>query len=129
MRQHIGSTLALVGGVLGVIAGFAYPGDMLIAGVFAILGALACRSAKRRALGEVKSTWMRLLGEAALILLILAAILPHDHLDYLIKTHPLPYLVVPLWALIAYAVAAYRARKAKHGEARASNESSGTIRP
>ena len=64
-----------------------------------------------------------------MILLILAAVLPHDHLDYLVKTHPLPYLVVPLWALVAYAVAARQAWKAKHGQARASDDSPGTIKP
>jgi GYF domain 2 len=64
-RRHLGSSIALVLGCLafvGGLAGVAKGGTegTLIGASVMILGATAYRSAKKRKLGEVKSTVMRL---------------------------------------------------------------------
>jgi hypothetical protein len=76
----------------------------LIGSVVMILGALACRSAKKRKLGEAKSTFMRQFLECTLLLLIALVILLQNNLRYLIETDPLPNFVIPLWAFLAYLI-------------------------
>src|SRR5262249_47308704 len=82
LRKHLGSSLALVFGSVEIVAGLSsiaqtvdHPnaephGGILIAGVVMILGALAYRSAKKRRLGEAKSTLMRRCLEIGLLMLI-----------------------------------------------------------
>jgi len=72
-----------------------------------ILGALAYRSAKKRKLGEVKSTLTRQLVEVALLLGICVVVLGQNNLKTLIATDPVPNFVIPLWAIIAYLIAAF----------------------
>src|SRR5260370_4111482 len=78
---------------------------------FSFLGALAYRSAKRRWLGEVRSTMVRRILEGIAILLILGLWLRLNNLRDLIVTQPVPYGLAPLWALIAYAFMGFRSRK------------------
>jgi hypothetical protein len=101
---HAGSTLALIVGCLSLISGIARPSSVLIAGPVIILGALAYRSAKKRKLGEVKSTLMRKAVEVAFLLLICILILAQNNVLNRIVTDPVPNAVIPLWAIIAYLV-------------------------
>ena len=124
MLRHLGSTVALVLGVLGLLTdlvllqrGAAGPGGigdsgMLIGGPIMILGALAYRSAKKRLLGQVPSSKARRICEAVALLLILGVVLLHDNLRYFIANYPVPYLVIPVWALVAYAFVGFRSPKA-----------------
>ena len=46
VKKHLGSTAALVVGVISLVSGLANPGALIVAGQIIILGALAYRSAK-----------------------------------------------------------------------------------
>jgi len=104
MKKHIGSTVALVIGVLSVLSGLAKPGAILFSGVVIILGALAYRSAKKRVLGEVKSTLIRKVMEIIAIVIAMASVLLQNNLLKAIESDPVPNLIIPLWVLIAYIV-------------------------
>ncbi|MBL4783639.1 MAG: hypothetical protein JKX92_15510 [Porticoccaceae bacterium] len=104
MKKHIGSSIALVIGVLGLLSGLAKPGSILFTGVVIILGALAYRSAKKRFLGEVKSTVIRKTIEVIAIVIAMASVLLQNNLLKAIELDPVPNLIIPLWVLIAYIV-------------------------
>ncbi len=106
MKKHIGSTIALILGILYFISGLTKGNSGLIAGPIMILGALAYRSAKRRKLGTAKSTSFRKYLEITAICIIIAGVLFQKNLPYLIATDPVPNLIIPLWALIAYLIIA-----------------------
>jgi hypothetical protein len=71
------------------------------------LGALAYWSAKKRKLGEVKSTPVRQCLEVALLVLICLAILLQNDLIYRIESDPVPNVILPLWAIAAYLIIAF----------------------
>jgi hypothetical protein len=119
LTRHLGSTLALVAGSLALLSGlnrvvanmenansnsFEPGNSMLQAGVVMILGALSYRSAKKRRIGDAKSTLTRQFLEIASLVLILLVILMQNNLKYLISTDPVPNAVIPIWAIVAYLV-------------------------
>ena len=111
MKKHIGSTIALVLGVLSLISGLTKPSALLIAGPIIILGALAYRSAKKRILGEVKDGLLRKGLEVAAILIIVAAVLLQSDLTNRMMTDPVPNLIIPLWAIVAYIIIVLKSKK------------------
>jgi hypothetical protein len=80
-----------------------------------IFGALAYRSAKKRRLGEAKTTFVRLALELTLLLLICLIILAQNNLMYLISTDPVPNLIIPLWAILAYLIVALTPKRLVSG--------------
>jgi hypothetical protein len=113
LKRHLGSTLALIIGGLSLVSGLARvatlgansfePGSSTLqAGVVIILGALAYRSAKKRRIGEAKSTLTRRFLEIASLVLICLVILMQNNLKYLIETDPVPNALIPIWAILAY---------------------------
>jgi hypothetical protein len=102
--RHLGSSIAFLFGCLSVIAGLSglaqtvdnpqvagtQKMNTLIGGVVMILGALAYRSAKKRRLGEAKSTLTRKFLEVASLL---------------------PNAVIPIWAIVAYLIIAAMPRR------------------
>jgi hypothetical protein len=78
------------------------PVEILLGGAAVILGALAYRSAKKRLLGQVKSTLARQFIESALVMLSVAIIVTRPNLKYHIATHPLIHVGIPVWVIIAY---------------------------
>ena len=111
MKKHLGSTTAIVIGVLTFVSGVARPGSLLIAGPIIVVGAIAYRSAKKRNLGEVKNSLQRKCLELAVIAAILAAVLLQKDLANLITTYPVPNLIIPFWAIIAYLIIAFKKPK------------------
>ena len=120
-----GSTIAFLFGCLSVIAGLSglaqavdnpqvAGGNTLIGGVVMILGVLAYRSAKKRKLGEAKSTLTRKFLEIASLLLICIVILAQNNLRDLITTDPVPNAVIPIWAIVAYLIIAVMPRRASN---------------
>ena len=114
MRKHIGSTIALVLGVLLFLSGVngvANNGHAagLIAGPIIILGAFAYRSAKKRKLGSARNTRLRKVLEALALVFVVAAILLQNDLQTRIVADPFPNIIIPLWVLIAYSFVAKRA--------------------
>ena len=116
LTRHLGSTLALVVGSLALLSGinrvvenpngnvFEPGSSMFQAGVVMIFGALVYRSAKKRRMGEAKSTFTRQFLEIAFLVIILLVILMQNNLKYLIATDPIPNAVIPIWAIVAYLV-------------------------
>lgn len=113
MKKHIGSTLALILGVLLLATGAAKPSSLLIAGPITILGALTYRSAKKRVLGEVTSSILRKGLEALAIVVIVAAVLLQNDLKNQVIADPVPNLIIPLWAIVAYIIIALKTKKEK----------------
>lgn len=119
MLRHLGSTAALALGILAIVGGLASvwrgrgsgAGDLIISGPVIILGALAYRSAKKRWLGQVASTKTRRFGEGIAILLIFALLLPLENLKTLVATQPVHYVIIPVYAIVAYMIIGFRAPK------------------
>lgn len=114
MKKHISSTIALILGILSFASSLANPSNPsgLVAGPVIILGALAYRSAKKRILGEVKTTLLRKGLEVSAVVIIAAAVLFQNDLKNLIATDPVPNLIIPLWAIVAYILVASKTKKA-----------------
>ena len=113
MKKHIGSTIALTLGILS-FAGSLNPVNPsgLLAGPIIILGVLAYRSAKKQMLGEVKTTLLRKGLEVSALVIIAAAVLLQNDLKTRIATDPVPNMIIPLWAIIAYIIIASKTKKA-----------------
>ena len=117
MKKHIGSTIALGFGVLSCISGLANMakesghGVLFWGGIIAILGALAYRSAKKRKLGEIKSSSLRKASEVFAFVIIGIVLLQKNFPDNVID-NPVPNLITPLWAIIAYMIIALKKEKA-----------------
>ena len=110
MKRHVGSTIALILGVLSFASSLSNPSG-LVAGPVIILGALAYRSAKKRKLGEVNSTLLRKGFEASALVIIAAAVLLQNDLKNLIVTDPVSTVIIPLWAIVAYIVIVSKTKK------------------
>lgn len=111
--RHWGSTASIILGVLsfaGSVANPEYQGG-LVAGPIMIFAGLACRSAKKRNLGASKKPKARIAMEALAVAAILFLWLGQNQLATRMATDPAPNLIIPVLALVAYAVAALRKPK------------------
>ncbi len=108
MKKHLGSTIVLTLGVLSFLS-HAGAGNMpaSMTGLHMILGALAYRSAKKRKLGEVKSTWIRKILEGVALVLIVLSIVLHRDFIYTLENDPARSILVPPLILIAYLFAVF----------------------
>lgn len=126
-RENWGSTLSLVGGLLsfaGAVGQVNNPsGNLggLIAGPVMIIGALIYRSAKKRK-HNAESDKVRILAEAIGLLAIAFLVIGQNDLNNRIISDPVPNFIIPLWAVIAYAYAFYRAATRDRRNAVASGE-------
>ena len=111
MKKNLGSTIALVLGVLSIISGLAKPNSVFTAGIIIIIGALAYRSAKKRKLGEAPDSILRKSLEVLSLLIILALVLLQNNVVYYIVTDPFPNLIIPLWAITAYLIITLKKQK------------------
>ncbi len=124
MKRHIGSAIALILGFISFASSVANPSNPsgLIAGSVIILGALAYRSAKKQKLGEVKTTLLRKWLEASALVTIAAAVLLQNDLKNHIANDPVPNVIIPLWAIIAYIVIVLKTKKATEEVGAVSND-------
>ena len=109
MKKHIGSTLAIVVGTLSIAAGINNmtnhtQDSNLFTGIVMVLGGLAYRSAKKRYLLETPNTNSRRLGETVSLAIALASVLLQNDLWLRMAYQPIPYIIAPAWALVAYAI-------------------------
>ena len=111
VKKHLGSTAALVVGVISLVSGLANPGALIVAGQIIILGALAYRSAKKRWLGEAKQSLLRKSLEATAMVGLVAVVLLQNNLAALVVSDPVPNLIIPLWAVIAYSIIAFKKQR------------------
>jgi hypothetical protein len=112
--RYLGSSIACASGIYWFLLNLnPPPGPGLVGGPVMIVGALAYRSAKKRRLGEARSTRMRHVMEALAVLLIAASVVLQNDLKHALKTDPIPNLLVPAWCIVAYLIAAWRARMAE----------------
>jgi uncharacterized membrane protein YbhN (UPF0104 family) len=105
MRKHIGSTAAIVFGIIMFLAG-ANPANKgwLATGLVVIFGALAYRSAKKRKLSEVRQSVVRKGFELLALLMVAAETLLKNDLKNLIATDPIINFIIPVCVFIAYIV-------------------------
>ncbi len=112
-RDNWGSTLSLVLGVLmflGAVGQITNPNGNhggLVSGPIMIVGALIYRSAKKRRETQGKNV-VRMIAELAGFATILFLAFGQNNLQQRQVTDPATNLMVPVWALIAYAIAAYQ---------------------
>lgn len=115
-KKFLGSTIVLILGVLGFLGGIAsvskgdHKGDGLLAGILMIIGALTYKSAKKRKLGIVRDTKTRVAFEVIALIILIALVLLQNNLIYRIETDPVPNVLVPVGALIAYTVISLKGR-------------------
>ena len=117
MKKHIGSTLAIIFGILLFLTSFSPDNttetspvnlDYLHAGLITIIGAFAYRSAKKRKLSTVESSTPRKVFEIIGVFIILYLTLANNNLLYHMATEPVTAMFIPLWAIIAYIVMSFR---------------------
>ena len=113
--RHIGSTIAIVLGVLGLLAGLNqmvnHAGSSnFITGAVVLLGGLAYRSAKKRNLSESPNSLTRKLYEGVLIAVMVAVVVLQNKLIDEVYTHPVGNLFAPIWAISAYLYAILKKR-------------------
>ena len=114
MKNHIGTTVAILFGVLALLAGLSQQTALSITGLIIIVGASACRSAKKRKIGAVGASTLRLSMEISAILIVILAIVAQKGLAKLIVEDPVPNLIIPAWVVIAYLYVFIGARKSKN---------------
>lgn len=103
-KRFLGSSVALVIGSIAIIAGLSSPSSTMFVGTSAIISALAYRSAKKRNLGLVQSSSARKAIEIAGLGFMILLLITQKNYSDLLYVDPVPYLIVPLWGLIAYFV-------------------------
>lgn len=119
-RDNWGSILSLIGGALlflGAVGQITNPNGNhsgLVSGPVMILGALIYRSAKKRRETQ-NNNLVRVIGELVGLLAILFLAFGQNNLQQRLITDPVSNLIIPVWALIAYVVAAYRGYTDKRG--------------
>ncbi len=106
------SNLSFVIGILQLAAGInalktGKDASGLISGPMIIFGALACQSAKKRSLGLKQTTRGRRVYEIILLIIIVLLVVGQKNVLQVIYIDPVPFLIVPLWILIAYVCALY----------------------
>lgn len=126
-RRFLGSTAALIAGILcycRVISRFVntvQPGTFqnglpqkewyfvgMVTSAMMILGALAYRSLKKRKLGIVKDSRLRISLEFSALFIIAFLIFRNREIEYFASTYPFQFVVVPLWVFIAYGVLIFK---------------------
>jgi len=110
---HLGSSIAIsLGALLFLIGVQAHTdADIDIAGAAVIVGALAYRSAKKRKLGEVPNTYVRIRMELlGLVAIFLSVALKNDR-NFLMATHPITNIVIPFLSLVPYPFIALKKAK------------------
>lgn len=120
-RQFLGSTLAIIFGVLLFFGGVSRVGkgeevDGIIYGPLVLIGVSAYRSAKKRKLGLYPSSETRIAFELLRIIIVATLWLSQKDLKYLIATDPFRNFMIPMWVLIAYGICFYKAPKSTKQE-------------
>ena len=116
-KKNFGSSLALVIGVLSIVSFFSQASKnttntyMLTTGFVIIFGALAYRSAKKRKYNESKRPRLNFILELIAMAVIILLIVMQKNLLDLMYFHPVHYLKIPLWTIIAYLIILYKKKE------------------
>ena len=105
--KHTGSMTAIIIGILLFSSGVSSMAEGIPSGAFAgglslAFGALAYRMAKKRMLGTVNQTVIRLVLEVASIVLAMLVIFLQNDIAKLMVAQPLTNALIPMGVLIAY---------------------------
>ena len=102
-RRFLGSTIALLLGILGILSGLGNPQlSTSIAGAEMTLGALAYRSAKKRKLGLTRPSSSKRVAEIGALIAMIALVLFQTGVVRRMYEDPVPNVMIPLWGIIAY---------------------------
>jgi hypothetical protein len=111
-KRFISSTVALVLGVVALGSGLSSRDyGTLISGLIIILGSLAYKSRKKRLLGLAPTSRIRVALEIGALIAICGLILFQRDLADQLYTEPFQNIIIPGWALVAYALAGIRAHR------------------
>ena len=105
--KHTGSMTAIIIGILIFLSGVnaileGIPSGAFAGGLSLTFGALAYRMAKKRKLGAVNPTVIRLILEVASIVLAMLVVFMQNDIRNLMILDPVPNVVIPMGVLIAY---------------------------
>ena len=101
---NVDSALGL--GIISVLAGISQQSNLLVAGIYIILGSLAYKSAKRRRLGIAQPSKVKFILELVAIGVIFILVLLTNRVE--IYNDPFVNLLIPIWAVIAYFVISFK---------------------
>lgn len=107
-----GAIAALILGILLLASSLTNPERATISGPVMILGAIAYMLAKQRGFSD-RLSGLKVGIEVLCLIALLFLWLAQRGLGVAMVADPLPNLVIPLWALIAYTVAVFKARTRK----------------
>ena len=106
-KNFIGANIAFVLGVLCIGGGASQQNsELLVAGVYMILGSLAYGFAKKRKLKVSKPSKIRFAFELIAIAFIIVSVLFTN--GELLYRNPVVNLIIPIWAVIAYLVVSFK---------------------
>jgi hypothetical protein len=111
MRRHLGSLIAIILGGLCLFAALGSPqtsGNLLFAGIFIVLSALAFRSRKRVRFGEKQDSVVRNVLEIGALIVSALLILLQTDLKTRVIADPVTLLIIPAICLAAYAFIRFR---------------------
>jgi len=111
--KHTGSMTAIIIGILIFLSGVTSIAEGISSGAFAgglslAFGALAYRMAKKRKLGTVNQTVIRLVLEVASIVLAMLVIFMQNDIRNLMLLDPATNVLIPMGVLIAYSNIVFR---------------------
>ena len=105
--KHTGSMTAIIIGILLFISSIkpiteGLPTEGFVGGISLTFGAIAYRLAKKRKLGTVNPTVLRVILEVACIVLAMLVVLMQNDLRLMALSYPLSNAFIPGGVLIAY---------------------------
>ena len=111
--KHAGSMTAIIVGILLFLSGVTSIAEGIPSGAFAgglslAFGALAYRMAKKRKLGTVNQSVIRLVLEVASIVLAMLVIFMQNDIRNLMLLDPVNNVLIPMGVLIAYSNIVFR---------------------
>ncbi len=101
-KSFLGTNIALVFGLVSIVAGLSMHGELLLLGAISMLGSVIYRSAKKRRLKLAGSTKLRKVFELLGMATVWAVVLLQNNLLVNFYEHPLANIVAPTWVTLAY---------------------------
>lgn len=111
-RRFLGSNIALLFGVLSLLAGLGQmnslpmdrAGTLIITGIVMIIGVTAYKSAKKRKLEIAQDNKLRKIIEFSALIIVFVLIFLQNNIKERIVSDPFPNIIIPIWIFVAYII-------------------------
>lgn len=116
-NRYWGANVGIVVGCLSIFSAFSPTnstpgtGNLMVCGLVILLCAIAYKSAKKRKLGIKRNSVPRIILEFVAIFVSLFLVFWRNDLKLAIASDPLPVIVLPMWAFIAYAFVIFKRQR------------------